>query len=54
MNRKQLTVYLILLAGYALSAYVTYAFFMDELVATIGVSMPDMGVPDWVGACQRR
>ncbi|MBK8417552.1 CPBP family intramembrane glutamic endopeptidase [Candidatus Villigracilis saccharophilus] len=48
MSRKQLTVYLILLAGYALSAFATYAFFMDELTATIGIPTPDMGVPDWV------
>ena len=47
-HRKQLTVYLILLVVYALSAFATYAFFMDELVTTIGIPMPDMGVPDWV------
>jgi membrane protease YdiL (CAAX protease family) len=47
-HRKQLTVYLILLVVYALSAFATYAFFIDELVATIGIPMPDMGVPDWV------
>jgi membrane protease YdiL (CAAX protease family) len=48
MNRKQLTVYLILLVVYAFCAFATYAFFMDELAASTGVPMPDMGVPDWV------
>lgn len=48
MNRKQLTVYLILLVVYALSAFATYAFFMDELAVTIGIPIPDMGVPAWV------
>jgi membrane protease YdiL (CAAX protease family) len=48
MNRKQLTVYLILLVVYAFCAFATYAFFMDELAATMGIPMPDMGVPDWV------
>ena len=47
MNRKQLTVYFILLAGYVLSAFATYAFFIDELAASSGVPMPDLGVPDW-------
>lgn len=48
MNRKQLTVYLILLAGYALSAFATYAFFTDELAMSTGVPMPDMGVSNAV------
>jgi membrane protease YdiL (CAAX protease family) len=48
MNRRQLTVYLILLVVYAFCAFATYAFFTDELAATTGVPMPDMGVPVWV------
>ncbi|MBL8103528.1 MAG: hypothetical protein JNM02_13420, partial [Anaerolineales bacterium] len=48
MNRRQLTVYLILLVVYAFCAFATYAFFMDELTASMGIPMPDMGVPDWV------
>jgi hypothetical protein len=48
MNRKQLTVYLILLAGYALSAFATYAFLMDELTISMGIPMPDMGVSNAV------
>ncbi|MBK7316129.1 hypothetical protein [Candidatus Villigracilis affinis] len=37
MNRKQLTMFLILLAGYALCAFATYAFFIDELTASMGI-----------------
>jgi membrane protease YdiL (CAAX protease family) len=48
MNRRQLTVLLTLLAVYAFSAFATYAFFVDQLAATAGVPMPEMGVPDWV------
>ncbi len=48
MNRKQLSVYLILLAGYALCAFATYAFFIDELTASMGIPMPDMGVSNAV------
>lgn len=44
MNRKQLTVFLILLALYAFCAFATYAFFADQLAASAGVPMPDMGV----------
>lgn len=45
MNRKQLTIFLILLVTYALSAFLTYTFFVDQLAVSAGVSMPDMGVP---------
>jgi membrane protease YdiL (CAAX protease family) len=47
-HRKQLTVLLILLVLYALAAFATYTFFADELAASVGVPMPDMGVPDSV------
>jgi len=48
MNRKQLTVFLALLATYAFCAFATYAFFTDQLAAAAGVSMPDMGVSNAV------
>jgi len=48
MNRKQLTVLLVLLVVYALSAFATYAFFTDELAAAASMPMPDMGVTDSV------
>ena len=44
MNRKQLTVFLVMLVTYALCAFVTYAFFADQLAAAAGVPMPNMGV----------
>ena len=47
-NRKQLSMLFILLAVYALSAFLTYAFFIDQLAATAGVPMPDMGVSNAV------
>lgn len=48
MKRKQFTVFIILLVIYALAAFLTYTFFVDELAATAGVPMPDMGVPAFV------
>ena len=48
MNRKQLTVFLILLVVYAFCAFATYAFFTDDLVAMAGVPMLDMGVSNAV------
>lgn len=48
MNRKQLTVFFVLLLVYALAAFLTYAFFADDLAASAGVPMPDMGVSDAV------
>lgn len=48
MHRRQLIVFFILILLVALSAFVTYAFFTDEVVATAGVPMPDMGVADAV------
>lgn len=44
MNRKQLTVFLVLLVVYAFCAFATYAFFTDELARVAGIRMPDMGV----------
>ena len=48
MNRKQLTVFLILLVVYAFCAFATYAFFTDQIAATVGIPMPDMGVSNAV------
>jgi membrane protease YdiL (CAAX protease family) len=48
MKRKQLTVFFILLVAYALAAFLTYAFFVDELAAAAGMPMPDMGVSNAV------
>jgi membrane protease YdiL (CAAX protease family) len=48
MNRKQLTVFLILLVVYAFCAFATYAFFTDQIAATAGIPMPDMGVSNVV------
>ncbi len=44
-HRKQLTVFALLLVVFALCAFVSYAFFLDGLVAGANVTMPDMGVP---------
>ncbi len=44
MHRKQLTVFAVLLVLYAFSAFVTYAFFLDQLAATAGIPMPAMPV----------
>ena len=48
MHRKQLTVFFIMLGAYALCAFITYSFFMDQLASTAGVPMPKMGVPPFV------
>ena len=48
MKRKQLAVFIVLLVAYAFSAFATYAFFTDELVATTGVPIPDLGVSNVV------
>jgi membrane protease YdiL (CAAX protease family) len=45
MHRKQLIVFFVLVLLVALSAFVTYAFFLEEVAASTGVPMPDMGVP---------
>ncbi len=48
MNRKQLTVFFIMLVVYAFCAFATYAFFTDQLAASAGIPMPDMGVSNAV------
>ena len=48
MHRKQLTIFLMLLTIYALSAFLVYAFFTDQLMAMAGIPMPDMGVSNAV------
>jgi membrane protease YdiL (CAAX protease family) len=48
MHRKQLTIFLVLLIIYALSAFLVYAFFTDQLTAMAGIPMPDMGVSNAV------
>jgi membrane protease YdiL (CAAX protease family) len=48
MNHKQLTVFLTFLVIYAFCAFATYAFFTDQLVASLGVPMPDLGVSNAV------
>jgi membrane protease YdiL (CAAX protease family) len=42
MHRKQLIVFFVMLATYALCAFVTYAFFMDQLAASAGMPMPKL------------
>jgi membrane protease YdiL (CAAX protease family) len=41
-NRKQFTVFLVMLVIYALCIFVTYAFFADQIAASAGVPMPEM------------
>jgi membrane protease YdiL (CAAX protease family) len=48
MHRKQLIILLVLLIMYALSAFLIYAFFTDQLTAMAGIPMPDMGVSNTV------
>jgi hypothetical protein len=45
IHRKQLVSLLSLLIVYALCAFITYAFFLNDLAATAGVPLPEMGVP---------
>jgi membrane protease YdiL (CAAX protease family) len=47
-NRKQITVFLILLVLNALAAFITYTFYLDDLAAVSGLPVPDMGVPNSV------
>ena len=47
MNRKQLSVFFILLIAYAICAFVTYAFFLDQLAESAGIAMPDMSMPPY-------
>ncbi len=48
MHRKQLAVFFLLILLAALSAFVIYNFFTEALAASVGVPMPDLGVPDSV------
>lgn len=48
MPRKQLTVFFILLIVYALCAFMTYAFFTDQLAASADMPMPKMPVSNFV------
>jgi hypothetical protein len=48
MNRKQLTILLILLLVHAFAAFLNYTFFVDDLAATTGVPLPNMGVSNAV------
>jgi hypothetical protein len=48
MNRKQLTVFFIMLLLYALCALVGYAFFTEQLTAGANVPIPDLGVSNAV------
>ena len=48
MKRNQLIVLFVLLLGCASCAFLTYAFFTDQLTAAAGVPMPDMGVSNAV------
>lgn len=41
MNHKQRTVFLTLLIVYALCAFLSYAFFIDQLTAIVGVPIPE-------------
>jgi membrane protease YdiL (CAAX protease family) len=43
IHRKQLTVLFFMLAGYALCAFVSYAFFLNQLASAAGTPIPDLG-----------
>lgn len=45
MNRKQLTVFLVMLGVYAACAFISYTFFLDDLVAVAGMTVPEMDLP---------
>jgi len=47
-NRKQLLTFLGLLILYALCAFSTYAFFAEQMASSAGLTMPDLGVSNWV------
>ena len=47
-HRKQLTVFAVLLVVYALCAFITYAFFADQLAALSSMPMPDTEIPGLV------
>ncbi len=43
-NRKQLTLFAIFLIVYALCAFVTYAFFINQMAASAGMPVPETGM----------
>lgn len=45
MHRKQLTVFLILLVAYALSTFIGYAFFFEQMTSVNGITPPATGIP---------
>ena len=45
MNRKQRIVFITLLIVYALCAFLSYTFFIDQLTAFVGTPMPETNVP---------
>ena len=47
-HRKQLNVFFILMVTFALSAFLTYAFFVEQMSADVGLPMPEMGVSNVV------
>jgi membrane protease YdiL (CAAX protease family) len=44
-NRKQFNALLVLLIIYALSAFLSYTFFLDQLTAFAGVPIPETNIP---------
>lgn len=48
MNRKQLTVFLVLLLVNAFCAFASYTFFIDEVTASVGVPMPKLPASNFV------
>jgi membrane protease YdiL (CAAX protease family) len=45
MNRKQLTVFFVMLVVYALCAFLTYAFFMEQMAAFVNMPLPTTDIP---------
>jgi hypothetical protein len=48
MNRKQLSVFFIMLVVYAVCIFVTYTFFLDQMAESANTTIPDMGMPRYV------
>lgn len=44
-NRKQLSLFFVLIFLLVLVAFTTYTFFVEDMAASAGIPMPDMGVP---------
>lgn len=42
MNHTQRTIFLIMLGIYAASAFISYTFFLDDLVPVSGMAIPEM------------